>query len=156
MSQPRPARLLVVHHTTSPNLDAILDAVLSGTRAEGIEGVEVLVRPALSATAADVLACGGYLLGTPANIGYMSGALKHFFDQIYYPCLAATVGAPYGLFVHGQSDVTGAARSVRTITTALAWRQVTDDVIVIGEPTAADLQACWNLGATAAAALMPE
>ena len=32
--------LLVVHHTTSPALQELLDAVLDGTRADGIEGVE--------------------------------------------------------------------------------------------------------------------
>src|SRR5690625_2601097 len=81
------ARLLVVHHTPSPGMDAMLESVLSGARHEDITGVDVVTEPALSATASDVLAADGILLGTPANIGYMSGALKHFFDQIYYLCL---------------------------------------------------------------------
>ena len=85
-------RLLVVHHTPSPNLQALLEAVREG--AAMVEEVELLVRPALSTGAADLLAADGVLLGTPANIGYMSGALKHFFDTVYYPCLDATVGRP--------------------------------------------------------------
>ena len=59
-----------------------------------IEGVEVLTRAALVATATDVISADGYLLATPANLGYMSGALKHFFDTIYYPCLRETTGRP--------------------------------------------------------------
>ncbi|HEX8132210.1 MAG TPA: flavodoxin, partial [Actinomycetes bacterium] len=78
-------RLLVVHHTTSPALQAMFEAAMSGATDEAIEGVTVLARPALAATAVDVLEADGYLLGTPANLGYMSGALKHFFDQVYYP-----------------------------------------------------------------------
>jgi hypothetical protein len=101
------ARLLVVHHTTSPRLQALLEAVLSGAHDEAIQDVTVLARPALAATAIDVLGADGYLLGTPANLGYMSGALKHFLDQIYYPCLEATVRRPYGLYVHGDSDTAG-------------------------------------------------
>jgi NAD(P)H-dependent FMN reductase len=101
------ARLLVVHHTTSPRLQALLEAVLSGASNEAIQDVTVLARPALAATPVDVLEADGYLLGTPANLGYMSGALKHFFDQVYYPCLEATVRRPYGLYVHGNSDTTG-------------------------------------------------
>jgi hypothetical protein len=102
------ARLLVIHHTTSPHLQAMFEAVMSGATDQAIEGVTVVARPALAATAIDVLEADGYLLGTPANIGYMSGALKHFFDQIYYPCLDATLRRPYGLYVHGSSDTTGA------------------------------------------------
>ena len=82
-------RLLVVHHTPSPSLQAVLEAVREGVAL--VEEVELDVRPALSAGAADLLAADGVLLGTPANIGYMSGALKHFFDTVYYPCLDATV-----------------------------------------------------------------
>lgn len=144
-----------MHHTTSPALESMLDAVLAGTRAEGIEGVDVVVRPALGATASDVLAARAVALGTPANIGYMSGALKHFFDQIYYPCLHATSGTAYGLYVHGNLDTTGAARSVHAITRGLQWRQAADDVVVLGPPAAGDLEACWNLGATLAATLLP-
>ena len=69
------ATLLVVHHTTSPATQELLEAALAGTKAAGIEGVAVVVRPALAATIPDVLEADGFLLGTPANIGYMSGAL---------------------------------------------------------------------------------
>src|SRR6202142_2900579 len=97
-------RLLVVHHTPSPSLQEMFEAAVSGARTDEIEGVEVVIRPALTAAPADVLTADGFLPGTPANIGYMSGALKHFFDEVYYPCLDARRGAPYGLYVHGNSD----------------------------------------------------
>ena len=146
-------RLLVVHHTPSPAMQSMLEAAVAGARTDEIEGVEVMLVPALSAGAADVLAADGYLLGTPANIGYMSGALKHFFDGIYYPCLEATRRRPYGLYVHGASDTTGAVRAVETITTGLNWRQVRPPVCVTGVPARDDLQSCWELGALTAAEL---
>ncbi|WP_405576818.1 flavodoxin family protein [Streptomyces sp. NBC_01092] len=146
--------LLIVHHTPSPNCQAMLEAVVSGATAPEIENVEVVRRPALSATASDVLGADAYLLGTPANLGYISGALKHFLDQIYYPCLDATQGRPFGYYVHGGSDVTGAVRAIDAITTGLAWRRTAQPVTVTGEPGKADIEACWELGATLAAGLM--
>ena len=105
---------LIVHHTPSPAMHTLLDAVPVGATDPQITGVEVVVRPALpAATAVDVLEADGFLLGTPANLGYMSGALKHFFDQIYYPCLEATSGARSALYVHGNDDTTGAAAGDR-------------------------------------------
>jgi multimeric flavodoxin WrbA len=145
--------LLVVHHTPSPAMQAMFEAVVAGARTDEVEGVEVIVRPALTAAAADVLAADGYLLGTPANIGYMSGALKHFFDGIYYPCLEATQRRPYGLYVHGASDTGGAVRSVESITTGLRWRQVRPPALVTGTPGKQDLSDCWELGALLAAEL---
>jgi flavorubredoxin len=155
-SPPRAAvRLLVVHHTASPALHAMFEAVTAGATNDLVEGVEVVIRAALSATAVDVLDADGYLLGTPANIGYMSGALKHFFDQIYYPCLEATRHRPYALYVHGNSDTAGAVRAVEAIATGLQWRRTQKPVQVVGQPARADLDACWELGAAVAAGLAP-
>ena len=146
--------LLIVHHTTSPSLHAMYGAVHDGATNPDIAGVDVVARPALGATAVDALDADGYLLGTPANLGYISGALKHFFDTIYYPCLEATTGRPYALYVHGNNDTTGAIRAVEMVTTGLQWRLTQAPVSVIGEPARADLDACWELGAAVAAGLI--
>jgi NAD(P)H-dependent FMN reductase len=148
--------LLIVHHTPSPTLQAMFEAAASGARTDEIEGIDVVVRPALTATAVDVLQADGYLLGTPANIGYMSGALKHFFDSIYYPCLEATRRRPYGLYVHGGSDTGGAVRAVESITAGPQWRPIRPPVCVTGTPQKTDLEACWELGALLAAELAGE
>ncbi|TVZ04219.1 flavodoxin family protein [Trebonia kvetii] len=147
-------RLLVVHHTPSPALQAMLEAVIAGARDPELEGIEVEIRPALAAGVPDVLAADGFVLGTPANIGYMSGALKHFFDQVYYPCLLAKAGAPYGLYVHGGSDTAGAVRAVQSITTGLGWQEVSKPVAVTGQVSRETERECHELGATVAANLL--
>jgi NAD(P)H-dependent FMN reductase len=141
-------RLLVVHHTPSPNVQALLEAVREGVAL--VEGVDLVVRPALAAGAADLLEADGVVLGTPANIGYMSGALKHFFDTVYYPCLDATVGMPYGVYVHGGDDTAGALAGIQKITGALRWKQVAAPLSLTGPPSAADLENCRELAATVA------
>lgn len=148
------SRLLIVHHTPSPNLQAMFEAVVAGATTDEIEGVEVVRRAALEATPSDALGADAYILGTPANLGMMSGALKVFFDLAYYPCLDSTRGRPYGLYVHGNSDTTGAVRGIETVTTGLGWEKVAANVSVTGEPTKEDLEACWELGAAVAARLM--
>lgn len=146
-------RLLFVHHTPSPATHGLFEAARTGATDPQIHGVEVVARPALAATAVDVLEAGGYLLGTPANLGYISGALKHFFDTIYYPCLDATAGRPFGVYVHGNDDTTGALEAIDVITTGLRWHAVQAPVSVVGAPTKEDLDACWELGAGVAAML---
>jgi hypothetical protein len=63
------ATLLIVHHTPSPAMAEMFDAVLRGATDPEITGVDVVRRPALSAGPADVLAADAILLGTPAKIG---------------------------------------------------------------------------------------
>jgi hypothetical protein len=145
--------LLIVHHTPSPAMHTLFEAVRSGATDVRITGIEVVTRPALAATAVDVLGAEAFILGTPANLGYISGALKHFFDQIYYPCLDATSGRPYGLYVHGNNDTAGAVNAVEVITTGLNWRAAHHPVSVVGEPSRTDIDACWELGAALGALL---
>ena len=122
-------------------------------------------REALEATARDVLAADGYVLGTTANFGYMSGALKHFFDTIFLEAggalaedgaAAASGGGkkPFGLWVHGRYDTTGAVRSVLTIVQALPWRQAADVLEVLGDVGEDERSAAYDLGGTLGALLM--
>ncbi|MGX7827672.1 flavodoxin family protein [Actinokineospora sp. 24-640] len=146
--------LLIVHHTPSPATQALFEAVLSGAQDPDLAGVTVVRRPALSATASDLLDADGVVLGTPANIGYMSGALKHFFDTVYYPTLDAGRGTPFGFYVHGNDGVEGAVGSVEKVAAALSWKPVAAPVTVLGPPAKADLDRCRELGATVAAGLL--
>ncbi len=158
------SRLLVVHHSPTRSVRQLTESVLAGAGDDAIEGVEVVVRPALEATAEDVLAADGYVLGTPANFGYMSGALKHFFDSTFLQvggALAAdgsagdsqgaTHGRPFGLYVHGRYDTAGAVRSVLSIVGALQWRQSAEVLEVLGDVGDDELGAAYELGGTLAA-----
>jgi multimeric flavodoxin WrbA len=137
------ARLLVVHHSPSSSMQALLEQVVAGANDDTIEGVEVVVRPALEATADDLLGADGYVLGTTANFGYMSGALKHFFDSTFL-----AVGGSLD-----PSDLTGAERSVQSIVGALGWKQSYDVLGVLGDVDDAALESAYELGATIAALL---
>ncbi len=157
-------RLLIVHHSPTPTVRALADAAIAGAHDDAIEGVEVVVREALEARAEDVLAADGYLLGTTANFGYMSGALKHFFDTIFLEAggaltddgSAAAAGGgrkPYGVWVHGRYDTTGAVRSVQSIVQALAWTQSAPVLDVLGDVGDEQVAAAYELGGTLAALL---
>ncbi|MFC5679263.1 flavodoxin family protein [Aeromicrobium endophyticum] len=148
------ARLLIVHHSPTPNLQAVLEAVVAGARHDEIEDVDVEVQEALSASVDDVLAADGYVIGTSANIGYLSGAVKHFFDVTFDAASEQTGRRPFGYYVHGRSDTSGAERAMESITTGIGWRRVADPLCFLGDPDDAHLAAATELGATVAATLM--
>jgi len=152
-------------------MTALTQSVIAGARDGTIEGVEVTVVEALAfargeADHRDILEADGYLLGTVANFGYMSGALKHVFDSTFQqiggaldasgaasPTAGATRGRPVGLYVHGNYDTTGAVRSVNAITGALGWKPGYPSVEVIGVTSDTHLESCYTLGATISALL---
>jgi multimeric flavodoxin WrbA len=126
-------QLLVVAHAPSANTLRLVEAVLRGARDPEIDGVTVRHVPPLEAGPAEVLGADALLLGTTENLGYMSGALKDFFDRIYYPCLERTQGLPYALYIRAGHDGTGTRRAVETIVTGLRWRAVREPLICRGE-----------------------
>src|SRR3954453_18827216 len=173
----RMPRLLVIHHSPTRSLQSLTEQVLAGARDELIEGVEVVDRPALDfatvdAGADDLLDADGYVLGTTANFGYMSGALKHVFDSTFLqvggalsddgsasetrgagPSGGTTARRPFGLYVHGRYDTTGAVRSLLSIAGALGWRQGYGVLEVMGDVSSADSASAYELGGTIAALL---
>ena len=146
-------RLLIVAHAPSPNTQALLDAAAAGARSPEIDNVEVTALTPFEAGPEDVLAAQAIILGTTENLGYMSGALKDFFDRIYYPCLEKTQGLPYVLYVRAGHDGTGTRRAVETIVTGLRWKAVRDPLICRGEWREGFVDECGELGMLMAAGL---
>jgi hypothetical protein len=146
-------QLLIVAHAPSPNTRSLLDSVRRGASGPEIEDVAVTVLSPFAAEPKDVFATNGIILGTTENLGYMSGALKDFFDRIYYPCLERTQGMPYALYIRARYDGTGTRRGVETIVTGLRWRAIQEPLICRGEFREDCLRECEELGALMAAGL---
>ncbi len=146
-------RLLIVAHAPSPRTLRLRDAVVEGATSDEIDDVEVVVLGPLDAGPDDVIAAGAIILGTTENLGYMSGALKDFFDRSYYPCLEKTQALPYCLYIRAGHDGTGTRRGVETIVTGLRWRAVQEPLVCRGEWQESFIAQCRELGAAMAAGL---
>ncbi len=145
--------LLIVGHVPSPNTQRLRDAVLLGAQHEDVSGIDVVCRSPFDTGPADVMVAEAIILGTTENLGYMSGALKDFFDRIYYPCLEEKQGLPYALYIRAGMDGTGTRRGVETIVTGLRWRAIQDPLICRGEWDEAFIGQCEELGTLVAAGL---
>ena len=129
------------------------DAVIAGAKSDEVSNVEVRVKSAIEADADDLIWADGFILGTPENFGYMSGAMKYFLDRVYYACEGKINGKPFALFVRAGNDGSGAINSMRKILTGLAVREVQDPVLIAGEFDESRLGECEILGLTLAAGL---
>lgn len=146
--------VLVVHHAPSPRLRRILEAIETGLAHPELGDISVELVPALATTDDHVLRADGFVLLTPANFGYMSGALKHFFDRTYYTCEGAVSGRPYALCVHGDNDTSGAVTSVERIATGWGLKAVAPATELTGEPGHDQLEMVSEVAATVAAHLL--
>ncbi len=145
--------LLVVANTPSSNTLALAEAVVRGANHPDINSVIVRHVAPLVACADDVIAADGIILGTTENFGYMSGALKDFFDRIYYPVLELKQGTPYALYVRAGLDGTGTISAVTRIVTGLKWRPICDPLLCHGTYDNSFIHQCEELGTTMAASL---
>lgn len=146
-------QLLLVAHTPSPNTRKLAAAIRRGSEHEDIEHVTTRQVAPLEAGPEDLLAADAVLLFTTENLGYMSGALKDFFDRSYYPVLEKTEGLPYALCIRAGHDGTGTRRAVETIVTGLRWRAVQEPLTCRGEFQDAFASQCEELGLYMAAGL---
>lgn len=148
-----PKQLLIVAHAPSENTRRLREAVAAGARHPDISGIAVSVQSPFDTEPEHVLAADGIILGTTENLGYMSGALKDFFDRIYYPCLEEKQGLAYALYIRAGHDGTGTRRGVETIVTGLRWRAVQEPLICRGDFREQFVEDCETLGMAMAAGL---
>lgn len=145
--------LLVVVHAPSPNTQKLLAAFESGVQTAQAENVELIVKSPFDADAHDVQKANALVLGTTENLGYMSGALKDFFDRIYNPCLERTRGMPYAAYIRAGLDGTGTRRAIESISGGLGWRAVQAPLVLKGDWQDAFVDQCRELGAALAVGL---
>jgi multimeric flavodoxin WrbA len=145
--------LLIVYHSQSGSTTRMAKAVIRGAQHPDVEGVEVRVKNALEADSRDLLWADAFILGTPENFGYMSGAMKFFLDRVYYDCEDKIAGKPFALFISAGNDGSGAISSLRRILSGLAVKEVQEPVLIAGEFDDSRLPDCEDLGLTLAAGL---
>lgn len=146
-------QLLLVAHAPSDNTARLRDAVLRGASASTIENVQVRWVAPLEATPDDVLQADAIILGTTENLGYMSGALKDFFDRCYYPVLERKQGMPCALYIRAGHDGTGTRRAIESIVTGLRWSWAQDPLVLRGDWQPGFLDQAEELGLYMAAGL---
>jgi multimeric flavodoxin WrbA len=147
-------RILVVYHSQTGNTEKMAREVAQG--AARIENTEVILKEAKDASLEDLLGCDGIAIGTPENFGYMSGAVKDFFDRTFYPAEGKVFRKPYVVFISAGNDGTGALNSIERIALGYQFKKVYDPVIArasTGGVTGEILAQCRELGQTIAGGL---
>ena len=137
-------RILIVYHSQTGNTEKMAHAVAEG--AGCIENVEVILKRAKDATLEDLLESDGIAIGTPENFGYMSGAIKDFFDRTYLSAQEKVFRKPYVVFVSAGNDGTGAVNSIERIALGYKFKKVYEPVICRKAVTEVVLEECRELG----------
>ena len=144
--------LMITGGQPGGRLERMAAEVASGVAEFGDE-VDLRRLPALQASLDDLLWAHALLIGTPEKFGYMSGAVKDFFDRTFYPAEGKVDGLPFAVFVSAGNDGTGAVTSIERIANGYRWARVAEPVVVKGEPDDLALARCRELGQTLAAGL---
>lgn len=141
--------ILIIYHSQGGNNKKMAMAVADGARS--IEDVRVVLKDALDAGLDDLLECDGLVIGSPEYFGYMSGAVKDFFDRTYEPAQGRVFRKPYTVFINAGNDGTGALRNIERICIGYQFKKVYEPIVISGEITQQTIETCRNMGQTIAA-----
>ena len=144
--------LLIVYHSKNGMNGQMAAAVHLGAINPDVK-IECRFKTANESGVDDLLWADGIVFGTPENFGYMSGALKDFFDRTFYEVEGRVEGIPYCIFVGAGNDGTGAIDSIRRICNGYSFREVQEPLLVVGKLSNKDLELCEELGLAMAAGL---
>ena len=150
-------RILLIHHSPTESTRKIAESAVSAAQLPDLAelgDLELIEVAALEPNIDQVLQADAYVLGTTANFGYISGALKHFFDTVYDHVREQTAGRPFSYWIHGGYDTTGAEKAMEALTTGIGWKLSHDPVVWTGAVEDAHLEQVQEMTATVMASAM--
>ena len=144
-------KLSIVYHTQSKSTETLANYIYEGCLKEN--SVETHLLLAVEADASTLLSSNGVIFGTPENFGYMSGALKDFFDRTFYQVEEKNINIPYCTFVSAGNDGTGAVTSIERIVKGYPLIKVAEPLIIFGKQVNSNKKKCVDFGHGMAAGL---
>jgi NAD(P)H-dependent FMN reductase len=126
-------QLAIIWHSrtgaTQKAVDLMLTAINQFIDEQQLSALVIAVR-AEQADLATLLSSDALIFACPENLASMSGVMKEFFDQLYYPALGQLNGRVFGILVAAGSDGTGAVRQIERIATGWRLRSVAPALII--------------------------
>lgn len=98
-------------------------------------GATVVLKRAVDATSEDLLSCDAVAFGTPNYFSYMAGAMKDFFDRVFYTIRGKVDNKPYAAFSSAGGGGKGALDSVDGICRSLRLKKAFESIIATGKPS---------------------
>ena len=148
-------KLLILYHSQSGNTEKLAKAILNGASTQ--ENIEIKLKKALEGKVEDLLWSDAVLFGTPEIFGFMSGGLKYFFDETYYPAKEqAQLNICYAIFISCENNGTGAVHQIEQIASGYPLRKSLPPLLVKGKISEMNLQEAFEFGQTMAAGLVDE
>lgn len=145
--------LLIVYHTKTGNTGRLAEAVHRGARSAEDADVTVRFLTARQAGPKDLLWADGLLLGTPENLGYMSGAMKDFLDRTFYEVEGKLQPLPCAIFISAGNDGSGALSAIQRIMKGYPFEEVQEALVARGPIQPGHLERCEELGMALAVGL---
>lgn len=137
------AKVLIIYHSQTGNTEAMAKAVYQGASSAG---AAVTLKKATDATSDDLLACDAVAFGSPVYFGYMAGALKDFFDRVFYTVRGRVDDKSYAAFSSGGGGGKQALDSIGRLCTSFKLKKAFEGVVAAGKPSAEVLKQCEELG----------
>ena len=148
---PRMKVLRVIYHSQSGNTERLARAVVRGAEFDG--SVQVVCSRAFETSLEELLRAAGVVFATAEYNGYMSGALKDFFDRTYEPARGHVTGKPYAVVISAGNDGTFANQYIERIARGYELKRIAEPTIIVGAVTPEAEARCEELGELFAAGL---
>ena len=129
------------------------NAVYQGATDSSVDNVDVTMQSTFDTSAEDLLNANALILGTPENFGYMSGAMKDFFDRTFYEVEGKLAPLPYAIFISAGNDGSGALTAIRRIAKGYPFIESQEPIVVKGKLNVEDRNRCVELGLTFSAGI---